>query len=498
MKRGEKVAIVCCSNGQNIKNKNQIEQLICTLEKIGLIPIVSEYIYAKDSCFSGTAQERAEQLMRFYEDDEIKAIFDVSGGDIANEILPYLDFELIAKSDKKFWGYSDLTTILNAIYTKTGKISVLYQIRNLIYDDSENQIQNFTNTVMKNQSDLHDVEYTFLQGTEMKGILVGGNIRCLLKLAGTEYWPDMNGKILLLEAFGGKAPQMITYLSQLKQLGVFEKIQGIILGTFTAMEQEGVIPHMKELIKDYAGKTTPIAYTKEIGHGVDSKAMVIGQEIEIGLPREIIRHISGQKYSIDEIGMSNSTVMVFEDKVLKIQPETEETKKELIMLEWLAGKLPVPKQICHVSEQGRSYLLMSKIKGKMSCTDEYMENPKLLVSILAQSLKRLWEIDIAECPVRRELNKPGEELVFSHGDFCMPNIFIQNGELAGYIDLGRSGVADKWQDIALCYRSLKDNFSGKYATKIYEEFDPNLLFEELGVEPDWNKINYYMLLDELL
>ena len=80
MKRGEKVAIVCCSNGQNIKNKNQIEQLICTLEKIGLIPIVSEYIYAKDSCFSGTAQERAEQLMRFYEDDEIKAIFDVSGG----------------------------------------------------------------------------------------------------------------------------------------------------------------------------------------------------------------------------------------------------------------------------------------------------------------------------------------------------------------------------------------------------------------------------------
>ena len=85
--------------------------------------------------------------MSFYKDDKIKAIFDISGGDVANGILPYLDYEQIANSEKMFWGYSDLTTVLNAIYKKTGKASVLYQIRNLIYDCKEVQIADFRNTV---------------------------------------------------------------------------------------------------------------------------------------------------------------------------------------------------------------------------------------------------------------------------------------------------------------------------------------------------------------
>lgn len=199
MNSGEKVAIVCCSNGQKLENEKRIEELKETITRIGIIPVLSEHIYEKENCFSGTAKERAESLMNFYQDDEIKMICDISGGDIANEILPYLDFDLIANANKAFWGYSDLTTIINAIYTKTGKTSVLYQIRNLIYHDSERQIANFQNTVLHGKKDLFNVKYDFVQGTEMSGIVVGGNIRCLLKLAGTEFWPDMEGKILLLE-----------------------------------------------------------------------------------------------------------------------------------------------------------------------------------------------------------------------------------------------------------------------------------------------------------
>ena len=82
--------------------------------------------------FSGTDEERAADLMRFYKDDSIDAIYDISGGDLANGVLRYLDFDTIADSDKTFWGYSDLTTVINAIYAKTGKSSVLYQIKNLI------------------------------------------------------------------------------------------------------------------------------------------------------------------------------------------------------------------------------------------------------------------------------------------------------------------------------------------------------------------------------
>ena len=78
--------------------------------------------------------------MSFYKDAEIKGIFDISGGDVANGILPYLDYDVIANSPKIFLGYSDLTTVLNAIYQKTGRASVLYQIRKLIYEHKEEQI----------------------------------------------------------------------------------------------------------------------------------------------------------------------------------------------------------------------------------------------------------------------------------------------------------------------------------------------------------------------
>ena len=128
---------------------------------------------------------------------------------------------------------------------------------------------------------LFSPEYRFIQKESMEGIVVGGNIRCLIKLSGTPYWPDMNNKILLLESLGGEVPQMVTYLNQLKQIGVFEKINGILLGTFTTMEKKQCQPDIVSLVKEYAGAELPIAVTKEIGHGKDSKAMVIGKYMSL-------------------------------------------------------------------------------------------------------------------------------------------------------------------------------------------------------------------------
>ena len=65
------------------------------------------------------------------------------------------------------------------------------------------------------------------------------------------------------------------------------------------------------------------------------------------------------------------------------------------------------------------------------------------------------------------------------------------------MDLAGSGVSDRWQDIALCYRSLKYNLCGIYSGKIYSDFNPDFLFEALEMEPDWEKLNFYILLDEL-
>lgn len=281
MQKGSMVGIVCCSNGQKTSYREKIDLLCSTLEELNLVPVLSDYIYEKEDVFSGTAKERAKALMDFYKDDEIKAIFDISGGDIANGILPYLDYEVIADSKKQFWGYSDLTTIVNAIYTKTGKTSVLYQIRNLIYADKERQIANLKKTVFGDGEQLYQFGYEFVQGEQMQGIVVGGNIRCFLKLAGTEYMPDLTGKILLLESFSGTVAKMEKYLAQLSQLRAFEKVAGVLLGTFTEMEDLECKPDIVTLLKQYVKEDMPIAVTKEIGHRADSKAIVIGKEITI-------------------------------------------------------------------------------------------------------------------------------------------------------------------------------------------------------------------------
>ena len=279
MKKGSKVGVICCSNEQPLSRKDKINRLINTLSDIGLTAVLSDCIFSANTPFGFSGKERAQALMSLYDDNEIDAIFDISGGDLANEVLPYLDFKKIRNSNKSFWGYSDLTTIINAIYAKAGKQSVLYQVRNLIYDNADRQICDFTDTVMNSKNSLFDFDYEFIQGDRINGVLVGGNIRCLLKLAGTPYFPDMTDKILLLESLGGAGERITAYMCQLEQMGMLEKINGIILGTFTEMQEKSCSPDVTEIVRGFVGQVLPIVKTEQIGHGTNSKAAVIGSEI---------------------------------------------------------------------------------------------------------------------------------------------------------------------------------------------------------------------------
>lgn len=271
----DKVAIVCCSNPQSYSNKEKVQELVETLKVLGLSPVLSKYIFENSY---GDGQERGKALMEFYLDDEIKAIFDISGGDIGNEVLEHLDYEVIKEKSKPFFGYSDLTTVISSIYAKTNNKSYLYQVRNLIYKDKEEQINNFRRSILEDGKELYQFKYSYVQGKSMEGIVVGGNIRCLLKLAGTEYIPDFKNKILLLEGYSGKVLQMKAFLTQLKHMGVFKDVKGIILGTFTEMEKENCEPRIEELVKSVVNnEDMPIIKTQEIGHGTNSKCVIVGE-----------------------------------------------------------------------------------------------------------------------------------------------------------------------------------------------------------------------------
>ena len=258
------------------------------------------------------------------------------------------------------------------------------------------------------------------------------------------------------------------------------------------------------------------------------------------LPTNIKNLIKDKPYTIDTIGMSGNTVLLFEDMVLKIENDLVSAEEQVKIMRWLEGKLPVPQVLAYEATEEKAYLLMSKIGGKMSCDTYYLEHPHELLEALACGLKMLWQVDVTGCPCVRDLDvvlkearvqvenglvdvdnvepetfgeggfespkhlleyleshRPTFEPVLSHGDYCLPNVFLEDGQVKGFIDLGRAGIGDKWNDIALCYRSLKHNFDGTYGGKVYEDFNPDMLFEKLEIEPDWDKINYYLLLDEL-
>ncbi|KXA10535.1 LD-carboxypeptidase [Clostridium perfringens] len=279
LNKGDKIGIISCSNGLSIKNKNTIDELKLNLKSLDIEMVEGDTLYAKEyNLFSGTGEEKARALEKLFLDKDIKMIFDISGGDLANEVLDFLDFNLIKENPKPFFGYSDLTVLLNAIYSQCHITTYNYQLRNLIGKFKEEQMQNFKASFIEGKEDIFNLDYKWINGSHLEGIVVGGNIRCLLKLAGTKYMPDFKDKILFLESFSGNSAKMVTYITQYKNLGVFNEVKGIILGEFTEMERENLKPDIVEILKRVIGEINiPILKTRNLGHGADAKCIPIGK-----------------------------------------------------------------------------------------------------------------------------------------------------------------------------------------------------------------------------
>lgn len=269
----ETCVLTACSNPLDSARRQYVRHLSRTLEGLGLEVQQSRYLLSHGN--EATPEEKASELNELFSEPGISRIYDMSGGDVAHELLPFLDYEAIGRSEADFYGYSDLTVIHNAIYAKTGKTGVLWSPMNLLRSDSEGQKARF------DKPDMFRFQTEFLQGNHMEGTVLGGNTRCFLKLAGTPYFPDLTGKILLLEARSGDEQQILAYFARLDLLGVFEQVSGMILGTFSQLERGGISPW--DLLRGKLPKDLSVAKTAEIGHGPKSRAVRIGGIYQLDL-----------------------------------------------------------------------------------------------------------------------------------------------------------------------------------------------------------------------
>lgn len=202
---------------------------------------------------------------------------------------------------------------------------------------------------------------------------------------------------------------------------------------------------------------------------------------------------------------------------------------EFARLEWLAGRLPVPSVVHFVRSPGDAYLLTTAVPGK-SADDYFVEHPGRrpeIVVALAGFLRVLHALPPAECPfnaghelrmadARRNVDtgrvptadfdeahegwtpaQVWDEMmallpltfgrVVTHGDFSLGNVLLEGGRVTGCIDVGRAGVADPYQDLAILWHNLG-------------EFGPDLqrvFWRAYGVaEPDARKLRFHLCLDE--
>jgi aminoglycoside phosphotransferase len=255
------------------------------------------------------------------------------------------------------------------------------------------------------------------------------------------------------------------------------------------------------------------------------------------LPTDLRNQLDGATWHEETMGCSGDQVFRIArpgepSYYLKIAayPNQQELLAEKERLVWLQRRLPVPVVHSWNTDIKRSYLLLSEIQGLMSCDAAFKQDMPTLVRLLGAGMRMIHAVDIRHCPFDQRLTvkiesarqrveaglvdetdfdeqrqgmraeelfhrlierQPSQEdLVFTHGDYCLPNIFIDasHTHINGFIDWGRAGIADRYQDLALATRSLTYNFGPGWEA---------LLWEAYGLEKvDQDKIEFYQLLDE--
>ena len=256
------------------------------------------------------------------------------------------------------------------------------------------------------------------------------------------------------------------------------------------------------------------------------------------VPESMAAHVMGYKWARDKVGQSGCAVYRLHSKsggsdlFLKHGKDAfaDDVTDEMVRLRWLAGHIPVPSVVSFVRTPNQAWLLTTAIHGKTAYQVLKSDFGARLVVVdaLAAFMRRLHAIPVSECSFNsdhacrlaraRERVEAGvvdvddfdkeregwtaeqvweamhrllplaPDPVVTHGDFSLDNLLIVEGKVVGCIDVGRAGIADRYQDLAVLWNCL-------------EEFEPSLqerLVAQYGIaDPDRRKLQFHILLDEL-
>ncbi|MBP1155617.1 MULTISPECIES: LD-carboxypeptidase [unclassified Paenibacillus] len=284
LKQGDTIGIVTLGSPLEA---DVIHARVDILKSMGFNVILGQYVYARNGFLAGSDQERAMDLMRMFEDKQVKMILPTRGGVGVAGILPYLDYDSIRRNPKIVTGYSDITVLLNTLYQFADFIT--FQSLLLIDFRPDTPAYNFNQffSVTSSYAPYRPIQnppgiplVSRVPGN-VTGPLIGGTLTSFIGTLGTPFEIDPKSKILVLEDTHEPINTIYRYLNHLKLAGVFEDCIGIIMGECSGC----TISYGKsyeDLINEFLvplGK--PLMTNLTTAHGLYKAALPIGARVNL-------------------------------------------------------------------------------------------------------------------------------------------------------------------------------------------------------------------------
>ncbi len=266
-----------------------VEVSVKNIQAYGFKVKAAKNMYSFSDGYAGTIAERAEDFNAMISDDEVKLIL-FGGGEVCNEILPYIDYENIKRHPKILCSYSDSTTILNAVNSLTGLVTFYGASIRTFGEMNMYNIDSAKKRVMDGSLDyIKSSPWKIIYHGECEGVLAGGYLANFAAMQGLEYYPEVpEGCLLFIEDhIGFSTPAMVSkWFSNLEHRGVFKAAKGLIFGHYSTKEEPLIDNILFRLGSKYK---IPVVRCEDFGHGVNNAVLPIGVTARLSTFEESFR-----------------------------------------------------------------------------------------------------------------------------------------------------------------------------------------------------------------